>query len=362
VTNIEKALQANKGEWSELYVLFKIFDERTIPAADSNLQPLPDQKYTFLKVLREEVSGLQFEYNLEEERRVIIKNPSGGIVKIVDTKHLNSKTKIIFKALKHASSASFVMEDITSLMSDYLIGKVKASSAQKTDILAVLPDNIGTRENELGFSVKSHVGGAPTLVNSSSHTNFVYDVTGFRGDVSYVNSIEGPSKIRRRISAIKDGGATITFRTTTSSVFNSNLRLSDTSFPIIMADVLLAYYSGEGSTWPLLAQRAADNLSLDVTKTETTNIIKTFLRAAALGMVPSKEWDTKLSAYGGYIIVLNDGRIVCYHLLNDDEFKEYLYKYTKIDTPSTTKFKFGDLYLDGDRLSLKLNLQIRFLK
>jgi len=47
-------LTANKGEWSELYVLFKLFSENKIKAADMNLQPTDDE-YTFLKIFREDV-------------------------------------------------------------------------------------------------------------------------------------------------------------------------------------------------------------------------------------------------------------------------------------------------------------------
>lgn len=39
---------ANKGEWSELYVLFKLSSESKIKAADMNLQPTDDE-YTFCK-------------------------------------------------------------------------------------------------------------------------------------------------------------------------------------------------------------------------------------------------------------------------------------------------------------------------
>jgi hypothetical protein len=52
-------LRANKGEWSELYALFKIFSEHSVVAADMNLQPT-DEKYTFLQVLREDVPDRKY--------------------------------------------------------------------------------------------------------------------------------------------------------------------------------------------------------------------------------------------------------------------------------------------------------------
>lgn len=49
-------MQANKGEWSELYALFAIFANHKVPAADKNLDPIGDE-YEFLQVLREDVPG-----------------------------------------------------------------------------------------------------------------------------------------------------------------------------------------------------------------------------------------------------------------------------------------------------------------
>jgi HpaII restriction endonuclease len=82
----------------------------------------------------------------------------------------------------------------------------------------------------------------------------------------------------------------------------------------------------------------------------------------ALGMTPGKEWDGFTKTHGGYIIVKEDGEIVCYHLYNRDEFQEYLYNNTRLETPSTSRHKFGSIYTENGSRYIKLNLQIRFLK
>ena len=53
----------------------------------------------------------------------------------------------------------------------------------------------------------------------------------------------------------------------------------------------------------------------------------------ALGMMPASQWKGKYEATGGYIIVKEDGDILCYHIYNRNEFREYLYNNTKFDTP-----------------------------
>ena len=78
-------------------------------------------------------------------------------------------------------------------------------------------------------------------------------------------------------------------------------------------------------------------------------------------MKPATPWDGLDNATGGYIIVKEDGEVLCYHVYNRNDFEDYLFKNTKLDTPSTTRNGFSEIYkgVDG-KYYVKLNLQIRF--
>ena len=359
---VRELRKANKGEWSELYVLFKLFQDKKIAAASADLEPVADKFYRFLKIYREEAVGNELEYNLEDANKVVVINGSGEVVKTLDSTQLGSKPRKIFEAIKAAENATFSMEELVELMDEYLVHKVKASSQEKTDILAIIEDKSNISNDKMGFSIKSHVGGAPTLVNSSSHTNFVFEVTGFVGAINEINSIEGKTKVRDRLQSIFSHGGKFGFVSVSSPTFNTNLRFTDTMFPTILANMLLDFYSGKGNDLHVLARLAASNDSLGLSLEEVLYKVKGFLRSSALGMVPSKIWDTRLSAYGGYIVVLDNGDLVCYSLLKDDDFKNYLFNNTKFDTPSTTRHGYGTLYENEGRIYLNLNLQIRFKK
>jgi hypothetical protein len=73
-------------------------------------------------------------------------------------------------------------------------------------------------------------------------------------------------------------------------------------------------------------------------------------------MTSKKPWSGNFDVLGGYIIVKEDGEVLCYHIYNWNNFQDYLFNRTFIDTPSTERHKFGTL--DGDKLNL--NFQIRF--
>ena len=82
----------------------------------------------------------------------------------------------------------------------------------------------------------------------------------------------------------------------------------------------------------------------------------------ALGMMPSKVWTGELDATGGYLVVKEDGEILCYHIYNRNEFEDYLLNNTKLETASSTRHDFGTVYKEDSKQFFRLNLQIRFLK
>ena len=88
---------------------------------------------------------------------------------------------------------------------------------------------------------------------------------------------------------------------------------------------------------------------------------KSLLVNVALGMTPAKEWDGKFEANGGYLVVKNDGDIVCYHFYDRNQLEDYLVKNTTFDNPSRSRYHYGAIYRGKDgKAYLKLCLQIRF--
>ena len=79
-------------------------------------------------------------------------------------------------------------------------------------------------------------------------------------------------------------------------------------------------------------------------------------------MTPSKIWTGKLDATGGYLVVKEDGEVLCYHIYNRNEFEDYLFKNTKLETASSSRNGFGEVYEEKGVLFFNLNLQIRFVK
>ena len=57
-----------------------------------------------------------------------------------------------------------------------------------------------------------------------------------------------------------------------------------------------------------------------------------------------------------------NGDVLCYHIYNRNEFEDYLLNNTKLDTASSSRHGFGEIYEENGELYFNLNLQIRFTK
>ncbi len=353
-------ITANKGEWSELYVLYRLFAEHKISAADNNLQPTSKQ-YQFLKIFREDTSKKTIVYDLANENKVIIHG--NGEDKEISVVGLSEKTKRIFKAIKDATDTTFTIVEAENLMTDFALTKIKANSNEKSDLIATIKDDLISETTPYGFSIKSQVGGASTLLNASGHgTNFIYKISNFIGDINTINSIKTRSKVRDRLQALINVGARLDYFGMVNQTFKENMRMVDSVLPNIIAQMLMNYYFGNGHNLNKLCKLLAQDNEFDLNELQIVSKIKNFLKIVALGMVPKTPWNDRLSTYGGYIVVREDGQLVCYHLYNEDAFKDYLFNNTKFDTPSSTRHNFGSIYEKGGDLFINLNLQIRFLQ
>jgi len=142
--------------------------------------------------------------------------------------------------------------------------------------------------------------------------------------------------------------------------------LIDSALPQVIAEMVLLSYTSKLSKFSELTEQVnlKNPLNFDFSNKHPFYFykVKRLLTDIALGMTPSKMWDGKLDATGGYLVVKESGDIICYHIYNRNEFENYLFANTRIITPSTSRYDFGYVFQENDRLYIKLNLQIRFIK
>jgi type II restriction enzyme len=211
------------------------------------------------------------------------------------------------------------------------------------------------------------LGGEATLLNAGKTTNFIYQVLDFKatsGEIESINEIDTRSKIKDRIEAIKSKGGRLKFINLEQDIFKNNLVLIDSLLPNIVAEILNTFFTTSLSSIKDLTENINSNNPINYDNKFSHSFyeykMKRFLTDVALGMTPSKVWSGVYDATGGYLIVKENGDVLCYHIYNRNQFEDYLFANTKLETASSTRHDFGKIYEENGCFYFKLNLQIRF--
>lgn len=360
-------VNGNVGEWSEIYTLLKLLGDGEVYAGDQNLEKIKDLVYPIIMIIRQEKEGT-FDY-LVANSDIVIQKPDGTELLRLPADFFLNEADFLLSALKNkpTGSRAFPIAKTQAFMDMIYCSSLKASSSDKTDIHIVLHDQRTHMNNNLGFSIKSQLGSDSTLLNASKATNFTYKITGANftdEDIESINDIETRSKIIDRINAIRRKGADLQFDHVDNDTFRTNLAMLDCGLAPTIAQLLVEQFNTGERTFANLIKPLSetDPLGFGIEDNESLYVykLKHLLTSAALGMMPSKKWDGRYDANGGYLVVKKDGEILCYHFYDKNRFEDFLFTNAYLERGKTHRHGYASLYRGEDgNVYFKLNLQIR---
>ncbi len=353
--------KANKGEWSELYVLLKLLADGKMYGADENVEIIEGWLYPVSAINHKTLNNEDIRYEiLENSEKIKISLDNSEVEQL----EISSIAQDLLQAIKEAGKGTFTPLHIDSKLSILKFPKLKASSRKKQDISIVIRDARLNTKQDVAFSIKSQLGSPSTLFNASPSTNFSFEITGLeRKGQSFIKSLDD-KKPQDLIKSLTEGGCKLNFEKLCGDVLDSNMALIDTKLKDIWAVLLVERYKRKENNIKELTDFLIEENPLDFKKRDAKNFypykIKQFLSAVALGMTPAKLWEGLYDANGGYIIVRKDGELACYHIYNWNAFQDYLFENTYLEGASTTRHGYGKLYQKDGKYFVNLNLQIRF--
>ena len=359
------ALKGNKGEWSELYVLFKLLAEKKMHAGDGELKKL-DVYYPVLNVIRSELNRIM-EYCINND--VVLITEDGEEVVRVSTSDFMEQSKSLFSYIQRGSkeNGAFEIPSINDFLKKIKCEKIKAKSMDKSDIHVVIHDYHTGMTPKLGFSIKSDAGSSPTLLNASNATTFVYEVVGNSLDdkmMDEINAISSRRKMQDRINAIVGRGGKLKFDHVLNPTFEGNLRMIDSCLPKILGWMIADSYLVRDMNINNAVERIKKSNPLGYNMTEGHDYygykLKSLMVCSALGMLPATPWNGRYDATGGYIVVKEDGNVICFHLYDKNLLEDYLFNNTKFETPKSERYEIGSVYKFDGKYFFNLSLQIRF--
>lgn len=343
------SLTGNKGEWSELLVFFSLLEKGVLFSADENLQRIESIYYEIIKAIREQkdyIRKFDFIRIIEDEN-----------VTDIPIKNITDRLPIMLEKIREGQKS---IPEVKMLLEDFKISTLKASSGSKGDLKLQIYDNRTGGTPELDFSIKSFIGAKPTLLNASGATVFYYRAANCLPQEFYgeVNAINTRTKLKDRLNHLQNNDVSLVFDKISSSTFTENLYLIDYRMPEILANLYLCSYYSTSKKLNDVVEYYCEKYKESKRLIEYK--VKEMLVATALGMVPDTPWTGLDEATGGYIVVKDNGEILCYHIYDRNKLKNYLYTHTAFDSPSSSRTGAGQFHeINGEQI-FKLTLQIRF--
>jgi len=343
--------------------LFRLLGDGRVYAGDANMNKM-ELYYPILNIIREEAKG--YEYKPDSEKNIVIIDEDGTEYARISMDRFVQESKNLLNEIKIANKAAFEVPNVEAFMSEIGCTKLKAPSKDKADIHIVIHDLRTNMTPLLGFSIKSQFGNPSTLLNPCKATNILYKIDGSSLSDEQIANINGIAGHLPRMKAIYEAGYKLVYADIEHSTFKNNLLFLDSSLPQFIADCLaIDSLPHSSSDISFAVNEVAKNNPLNFKGNNVLSFyehkMKVLLLDAALGMTPAKEWDGRYDANGGYLVVRQDGEIVCYHFYNRNDVEDYLYSNTRFERASRSRYHFGKLFKKDDgNVYIKLNLQIRF--
>lgn len=348
----------NRGEWSELYSVLYLLSNDKLNIIDHSLNVINSENVYEIRSI-ETVNGISYRL---EDHQVYVYNDSD--LKFTTSKYdirAIAKTMLNKIVTVKSSTGTFEIPVIENFIDNLTNGKsIKSSSGSKSDLSMKLFDNNTGRMVDLTYSIKSSLGSPSTLLNASKHTNFLYEVSDIsKKDVVNINTINTRQKLIDRIEAIIKLEGNISFKKIVSQNLEYNLKMIDTGLPEFLGDILLRSYIFNQKNLDELFIELTDFVDIEMAKKKLSD----FLLAISFGLIPSRKWNGINIINGGLIIVKEDGEVGILDLVyHKEQLGLYLINNTKLESPSSNRYKMLELYIEDDKIYFTLNLQVRYKK
>jgi len=368
----------NKGEWAEFYVMLKLLGEGKLYAADKMLQKKLNSYLDVLKIIRQEFDAQVLEYIVDESTSAVTVKPqnSESVLATIPMSEFKKYADKLFNGIKNLIGRSVsAPDDVCDFAKIIYVSKPKAPAVQalkkqfggKNDIFIEVRDGQTAIVSVMGFSIKSKFGQNPTLFNAGSSSQYLYKLTGCDDTtMTEFNAISekggrGWAKCREYL---ENHSISLEFARTQNPVYANNLFLIRESMAKIMAwcvqDRLISGNADHNVKETVERMSEKNPLNVSNPQVYYEKAIKDFLIAGFTGMTAGKAWDGKEQVNGGYIVVTDDGDILCYHSNDREAFRDYLYRNTFFEYVSAEKYAWSRIQKIDGEYYLPLNVSVRF--
>lgn len=373
----------NKGEWAELYVFLKLLGEGRLYAADEHLRKKPQSYLDVLEIIREEIQGLITRYSTQGEPGYIEIYQNDELKLRMESREFLHNANSFFYYLRDddkklsGRGAVRAPEWLERFADEILITKPKSPAVKskgdfggKSDIIIALRDPRNSLVTTSGFSIKSQFAQAPTLYNAGGTGQILFRLDGMTDETAKkfneAKDHRGNRDWTRAANIIKYNNVEPVFLRAQYPTLSNNLKYIRETMEPLLGEIYKQIILSEAK------DRGIADICAKISKEDPLGygdpdlyekVVKDFLYASFSGMTAGRKWDGKEQVNGGYIVVMENGDVLCYHANDREAFRDYLFRQTFLEYVSCTKFKWG--YAEKDENGewiLPVNASVRFYK
>lgn len=370
----------NKGEWAEFYVMLKLLGDGKLYTANALLQKNIGNYLDILKVIREETETGVINYIVDDANNQIriCKKDTGELLAEVEKSLFDEYACKLFEDLNRQKGRSVsAPKDVCEFAKVIYVNKPKAPSIKalekqfggKNDIFIEVRDPQTSIVSVMGFSIKSKFAQSPTLFNAGTSSQMLYEVSPcddlvmmeFNGLISNGKREWGKCK-----EYVANNNIDLKFVRPMFETYQDNLTLVTESMPDILAwcfkDTMMGF--NKDNRIKETVERLALENPLKKTNPDVfyKKNMKDFLMAGFTGMTAGKPWNGEEQVNGGYIVVMDNGDVLCYHSSDREAFRDYLYNNTYLEYVSSKKYNWSYIIKEWDKYYLPINASVRFCK
>lgn len=338
----------NQGEWAEAYTLLKLLVSDTVRTREG--------VEVSLNSIHKPSNGTSISFTNKANRG------DGFLEGITATSKAEIENALLaFENLEKPKRGTFTVPQLESQLNKLGISNIKADRTLKADVALSFRNLDGSTSEINDYSIKSELKGLSSILNASGHTNFKYLVHSPKfEEVQHLNNIRSKSKVKDKFQHLKDNNIKVSPHSVISDDFRNNLNRVSKDAESIFSHILLAYYQGKGFKISELVGTVYPNkLKRAAAEKVVKKVLVEFLLHSSPGDVELESAGLKERKLGG-LLTLNSSYELELVLAGDKTgLANYLYTKAIIDTPSTTRHKFGNIYQEGDNSFINLNLQVR---
>lgn len=353
-------ITANRGEWSEAYGILLLLVKPDFNIVNSELEIIDNELYRLKEIIVNQ--KVKMKYKIVGENIVVYADDLE--YKKYSKQTIDEVRKKLLKDIKkeHLNNGAFEVKNVSDFLSEFSHNQtLKSPSTHKEDLITFVLNNKLNKDVLLSYSIKSMLGSPATILNASKSTNFEYLVEGLSKDqLNEIQQIEGSDKIKKRINRIIECGGKIKFIQAVNPTFKYNLKMIDSNMDIYIGNTLLQFYKE-----PVEARNDLKSIFIKANDFQDeifgAKKLADFLEGSSFGFFPSKIWNGTKTVNGGIMIIDESGEALILDLTYySDEVRKYLINNTKLDTPSTSRYRQVEFYNRDGNDYFTLNLQVRY--